>query len=90
MCHRQACHGPLLPLLPQYLPALIECLDPTHLSVCNNASWAIGEITIKAGAEVRPDQQPTITHTHKAPASDDCPQQTEDCPPATSGLLRMD
>jgi transportin-1 len=34
------------------MPVLIENINPDHLSVCNNASWAIGEITVKVGAEL--------------------------------------
>jgi transportin-1 len=34
----------LAPALPTYLPILIANIDPVHPSVCNNASWAIGEI----------------------------------------------
>lgn len=32
-----------------FLPILGQNLDPTYISVCNNATWAIGEISIKLG-----------------------------------------
>jgi len=31
------------------MPMLGANLNPEHISVCNNATWAIGEIAIKAG-----------------------------------------
>jgi transportin-1 len=45
----KACPQRLLGVLHSYMPALLDNLDPASLSVCNNASWAIGEITVKAG-----------------------------------------
>ena len=50
----KACVGQLRPVLGDYLPLLTQQLDPAYVSVCNNASWAIGEIAIKVGAEMRP------------------------------------
>jgi len=44
----------LRPCIHQYLPVLTENLDPDFISVCNNASWAIGEIAVKVGEEMRP------------------------------------
>ena len=41
------CIGTLRPGLAQYLPVLCEQLAPEFVSVCNNASWAIGEIAVK-------------------------------------------
>jgi len=32
-----------------FMPMLGSNLNPEHISVCNNATWAIGEIAIKAG-----------------------------------------
>jgi transportin-1 len=29
-------------------------LNPDYISVCNNATWAIGEISIKLGADTKP------------------------------------
>ena len=48
------CIGTLRPALAQYLPVLCEQLAPEFVSVCNNASWAIGEIAVKVGAEMQP------------------------------------
>ena len=50
----KACVGQLRPVLGEYLPLLTQQLDPAYVSVCNNASWAIGEITVKVGAEMTP------------------------------------
>jgi len=33
-------------VLPEYLTLLTEQLDHRTVSVCNNASWAIGELAI--------------------------------------------
>lgn len=43
------CPGQLMPVLNVFVPALADNLNPAYLSLCNNASWAIGEITIKCG-----------------------------------------
>jgi len=32
-----------------FMPMLGSNLNPEYISVCNNATWAIGEIAIKAG-----------------------------------------
>ena len=29
-------------------------LKPEYISVCNNATWAIGEIAVKLGADMKP------------------------------------
>lgn len=50
----KACVDQLRPVLGEYLPLLTQQLDPSYVSVCNNASWAIGEIAIKVGADMRP------------------------------------
>ena len=47
----RACIGQLVPALPQYLPLLTQQLVVDHVSVCNNASWAIGEIAVKVPPE---------------------------------------
>jgi len=42
------------PVLHQYLPILTENLISTNVAVCNNASWAIGEISMKVGDKLAP------------------------------------
>ena len=37
-----------------FLPLLTQNLQPHHVSVCNNAIWAIGEIAIQIGGEIQP------------------------------------
>lgn len=32
-----------------FMPILAQNLNPDHISVCNNATWAIGEIAVKLG-----------------------------------------
>ena len=34
------------------MPILGANLNPEYISVCNNATWAIGEISIKMGKDV--------------------------------------
>ena len=41
----------LLPFLSYFLPLCAINLNPHYSSVCNNASWAVGELAIKAGRE---------------------------------------
>jgi transportin-1 len=35
--------------LADFMPILAQNLNPDHISVCNNATWAIGEIAVKLG-----------------------------------------
>ena len=44
----------LKPLLHEYIPILTKNLHPDYVSVCNNASWALGEIAIKVGEDIKP------------------------------------
>jgi len=53
----KAAPAPLLPLLHEYMPVLVEQLDVENVSVCNNASWAIGELTVKVRDEIIPYAQ---------------------------------
>jgi len=61
------CIQHLAPYLPQYLPVLCQHLKLEQsqfpnkgrrqnpmVSVCNNACWAIGELTMKVGADIQP------------------------------------
>lgn len=45
----KACFQHVLPYIPEFLPILGLNLNPELISVCNNATWAIGEISIKLG-----------------------------------------
>ena len=56
----KVCHQHLIGVLSSYMPVLIENLDTRSYSVCNNASWAIGEITIKSGGELMSPFVPAI------------------------------
>ncbi|XP_060536964.1 transportin-1 [Cylas formicarius] len=50
----KACFQHVKPHISSFLPILGQNLNPEYISVCNNATWAIGEISIKLGAETRP------------------------------------
>ncbi|CAF0945957.1 unnamed protein product, partial [Didymodactylos carnosus] len=50
----KACFRHVRPHLPFFLPILSQNLDPHHVSVCNNAIWAIGEISLEIGQEIQP------------------------------------
>lgn len=43
--------GLIEPGISQVMQELVECIDPIHPSVCNNAVWAIGEIFAKCGRD---------------------------------------
>ncbi|XP_058802239.1 transportin-1 isoform X2 [Phymastichus coffea] len=47
----KACFQHVLPCIPEFMPILSQNLNPEYISVCNNATWAIGEISIKLGPE---------------------------------------
>lgn len=50
----KACFQHVHPCIPDFLPILGQNLNPEFISVCNNATWAMGEISIKLGPETRP------------------------------------
>eukprot|EP01027_Heterolobosea_sp_BB2_P015739 GEZU01022513.1.p1 GENE.GEZU01022513.1~~GEZU01022513.1.p1 ORF type:complete len:446 (-),score=191.52 GEZU01022513.1:491-1717(-) len=50
----KTCIGHLRTALNEYIPVLILNLNPTFISVCNNASWALGEIAVKLINESTP------------------------------------
>ena len=37
----------------EFLPILGQNLNPEFISVCNNATWAIGEIAVKLGNNLK-------------------------------------
>jgi transportin-1 len=50
----KACFEHVKPFIGNFMPILGDNLKPDLISVCNNATWAIGEISIKMGAEMQP------------------------------------
>ncbi|KAF6216915.1 hypothetical protein GE061_001266, partial [Apolygus lucorum] len=51
----KACFQHVHPCVSDFIPILGQNLNPELISVCNNATWAIGEISIKLeGEEMRP------------------------------------
>ena len=50
----KACFQHVQPYIADFLPILGNNLNPEYISVCNNATWAIGEISIKLGADTKP------------------------------------
>lgn len=49
-----SCFLYIKPVVNEFIPILIKNLEPRHVSVCNNASWALGEIALQFGDEMRP------------------------------------
>ncbi|KOX67391.1 Transportin-1 [Melipona quadrifasciata] len=47
----KACFQHVLPCIPEFMPILGQNLNPEFISVCNNATWTIGEIAIKLGTD---------------------------------------
>eukprot|EP01135_Chromosphaera_perkinsii_P010674 Nk52_evm74s2192 gene=Nk52_evmTU74s2192 len=56
----KACFVHVRAYVAQAVPILTQNLNPVHVSVCNNACWAIGEIAMQLGAETRPFVQPIL------------------------------
>ncbi|KAF5289606.1 hypothetical protein FQR65_LT11797 [Abscondita terminalis] len=50
----KACFQHVRPCISDFLPILGQNLNPEYISVCNNATWAIGEISIKLGVDTQP------------------------------------
>nr|CAD2130311.1 unnamed protein product [Meloidogyne enterolobii] len=49
----KACYSYLQPNVHQFIPILAQNLNPEHVSVCNNAIWALGEISLNIGDQMR-------------------------------------
>ncbi|KAK6018414.1 HEAT repeat protein [Ostertagia ostertagi] len=49
----KACWHHIKPYTQTFIPILAMNFDPSHISVCNNAIWAFGEMSLKMGAEMR-------------------------------------
>ncbi|KAJ6625440.1 Transportin-1 [Pseudolycoriella hygida] len=50
----KACFQHVAPCMQDFFPILGQNLNPDFISVCNNATWAIGEICMKLGENTRP------------------------------------
>lgn len=48
----KACFVHVHPCIPEFMPILAQNLNPEYISVCNNATWAAGEISVKLGGEM--------------------------------------
>ena len=47
----KACFSNVQPFVGEFLPILGLNLNPEFISVCNNATWAVGEISVKMGKD---------------------------------------
>ena len=45
----KACFRHVKPHIGEFMPVLARNLNPELISVCNNATWAIGEISVQLG-----------------------------------------
>ncbi|XP_067124632.1 transportin-1 isoform X3 [Centruroides vittatus] len=50
----KACFQHVNLCIQDFLPILGQNLNPEFISVCNNATWAIGEISVKLGQDMKP------------------------------------
>ncbi|EMP36313.1 Transportin-1 [Chelonia mydas] len=50
----KACFQHVKPCIADFMPILGTNLNPEFISVCNNATWAIGEISIQMGIDMQP------------------------------------
>lgn len=48
----KACFPHVHPFMAEFFPILGQNLNPDFISVCNNATWAIGEICMKLGKSI--------------------------------------
>jgi len=58
----KACFVHVKPYIQDFMRLLAANLNPELISVCNNATWAIGEISIQLGEEIQPYVQTLIEH----------------------------
>eukprot|EP01059_Diplonema_ambulator_P029940 TRINITY_DN4996_c0_g1_i1.p1 TRINITY_DN4996_c0_g1~~TRINITY_DN4996_c0_g1_i1.p1 ORF type:complete len:916 (+),score=299.22 TRINITY_DN4996_c0_g1_i1:61-2808(+) len=47
------CWPHVQPHVPAIIPLVAPSLDPSSINVCNNVTWALGEIAVKAGGNFR-------------------------------------
>lgn len=50
----KACFQHVKACIPEFMPILGQNVKPDYISVCNNATWAIGEIAVKLGSDMKP------------------------------------
>ncbi|KAI8342075.1 armadillo-type protein [Chlamydoabsidia padenii] len=57
-----SCFEHIRAVVPQFMPLIIQQIDPQaeYVSVCNNATWAAGEIAIKLGNDIQPYVEPML------------------------------
>ncbi|CAO3616120.1 unnamed protein product [Cunninghamella echinulata] len=57
-----SCFEHIRAVIPQFMPHILQQIDPQveHVSVCNNATWAAGEIAIKLGPSIQPYVEPLL------------------------------
>ncbi|XP_041357123.1 transportin-1-like [Gigantopelta aegis] len=58
----KACFQHVRPCIGDYMPILGANLNPEFISVCNNATWAIGEISIKMNSDMQPYVSVVLGH----------------------------
>merc|ERR1719147_533519 len=56
----KACYAHVHPCIPDFMPILSGNLNPEYISVCNNATWAAGEISVKLGEGMAVYIQPIL------------------------------
>ena len=56
----KVCIGHMGDHLEAYLPIMIANLDPAYTAACNNAGWALGEITMQVGTQIGPYVEPML------------------------------
>ena len=49
----KACFPHVHPCITEVMPILAQNLYTDHISVCNNATWAAGEISVKLGSDMK-------------------------------------
>lgn len=71
----KSCVGVLRPGFPEVIPLLASQLNPEFVSVCNNATWAVGEIAVKVraarergGRRARAARRPPVAERRAAAA----------------------
>jgi len=50
----KACFVHVQPCIQEFMPVLAHNLNPEYISVCNNATWAAGEISVKLAGDMAP------------------------------------
>ncbi|RKP25434.1 importin beta-2, partial [Syncephalis pseudoplumigaleata] len=85
------CFDHIKPHLQQIMPIIVQEIDPRaeHVGVCNNASWSVGEIAIRAGNVIQEWINPLLERLIPLVMRDDIPRSLHENSAVAIGRLGL-